>query len=248
MQDIELPPTVREILPFGVSEADASARSFAGSRESSLVPAAIALIVSILAHAILIGMGAVRLGSGESAPEKSVIPVQLVPDPQTKRPNAKPQPSPSPPLTSATPPPEARPMPAAPPAQAAASQPTDETTPATQLAGKDIDHPPASTSGAAGTGTKDAELAALRAQVQRCWTLPPGWTTPKQVSITIDFRMNRDGTVAGQPTVIEFPATQYGIVAAKNAISAVIKCGPYRLPAAKYDDWREVQLRLSPYD
>ncbi|HVZ13512.1 MAG TPA: hypothetical protein VG894_03540 [Bauldia sp.] len=166
MQDIELPPTVREILPFGVSEADESVRSFAGGRESSLAPAAIALIVSILAHAILIGMGAVRLGSGGRAPEKFVIPVQLVPDPQTNRPNAKPQPSPSPPLTSATPPLEApaqpapRPMPAAPPAQAAASQPTDETTPATQLAGKDIDHPPASTSGAAGTGTKDAELAA----------------------------------------------------------------------------------------
>ena len=89
-------------------------------------------------------------------------------------------------------------------------------------------------------------LNALRAQVQRCWTVPTGWTNPRQVTVTIDFRMTPDGAVEGRPALIEFSATQFGRAAAENAVSAVVKCGPYRLPSAKYSQWHEVQLRLSP--
>ena len=58
--------------------------------------------------------------------------------------------------------------------------------------------------------------------------------------------MNRDGTVAGDPTLIEFPASPYGKAAAQNALRAVLRCGPYHLPAGKYNEWREVQIRLTP--
>jgi hypothetical protein len=90
------------------------------------------------------------------------------------------------------------------------------------------------------------ELDALRAQVQKCWVLPTGWTDPRQVSVVIRFGLNQDGTVLGAPVVIEGPVGQYGPVSGENAIRAVLRCGPYRLPPEKYDQWKEVQIRFTP--
>lgn len=90
------------------------------------------------------------------------------------------------------------------------------------------------------------ELDALRAAVQRCWDIPQGWTDPREVSVTIRFSLNQDGSVSGMPTVIEYPASPYGQVAADNAIRAVLRCGPYQLPPQKYAQWSEVQLRFAP--
>ena len=90
------------------------------------------------------------------------------------------------------------------------------------------------------------ELDALRAQVQRCWNIPMGWTDPREVSVTVRFKLNQDGTVNGTPVVIEFPASQYGQVSADNAIRAVLRCGPYQLPPEKFDQWSEVQIRFTP--
>lgn len=91
-----------------------------------------------------------------------------------------------------------------------------------------------------------SELDALRAQVQRCWNIPVGWTDPAQVTVTVRFKLNQDGTVNGTPSVQQFPASQYGQVAAESAVRAVLQCGPYQLPAEKYDQWSEVQMRFSP--
>ncbi|HET7715402.1 MAG TPA: hypothetical protein VFK86_07220 [Bauldia sp.] len=101
------------------------------------------------------------------------------------------------------------------------------------------------------TGSPDAkmtqsEIDALRSQIERCWVIPTGWTHPREVSVTIRFGLNIDGTVAGKPEVVEFPASQYGQVSADNAIRAVLQCGPYALPAEKYDQWAVVQLRFTP--
>jgi hypothetical protein len=90
------------------------------------------------------------------------------------------------------------------------------------------------------------ELDALRAQIQNCWVIPTGWTDPIEVAVTIRFRLNQDGTVTGVPEVIEYPAGQYGQVSADSAIRAVLRCGPYRLPPEKYEQWNEVQLRFIP--
>jgi outer membrane biosynthesis protein TonB len=91
-----------------------------------------------------------------------------------------------------------------------------------------------------------SELDALRAQVQRCWQLPVGWTDPREVTVTIRFKLNQDGTVNGTPSVEQYPASNYGTVAAEGAVRAILQCGPYQLPAEKYDQWSEVQMRFSP--
>ena len=91
-----------------------------------------------------------------------------------------------------------------------------------------------------------SELDALRAQVQRCWNLPVGWTDPREVTVVIRFKLNKDGTVNGTPSVEQYPAGNYGTVAAEGAVRAIMQCGPYQLPADKFDQWSEVQMRFSP--
>ena len=101
------------------------------------------------------------------------------------------------------------------------------------------------------TGSPDAkmtqsEIDALKSQITRCWVIPQGWTSPREVTVSVRFQLKPDGTVAGMPEVVEYPASQYGPVAGDNAIRAVMQCGPYALPAEKYDQWKDVQLRFTP--
>ena len=91
-----------------------------------------------------------------------------------------------------------------------------------------------------------SEIDALRAQIERCWVIPTGWTHPREVVGTDPLPAQPDGTVDGTPEVVEFPASQYGQVAADNAIRAVLRAVPIQLPAEKYDQWSEVQLRFTP--
>ena len=79
------------------------------------------------------------------------------------------------------------------------------------------------------------EIDALKDQIEACWVIPLGWTDPREVSVTIRFRLNINGTVNGTPTVIESPASEFAQVSANNAIRAVMQCAPYALPREKYD-------------
>jgi hypothetical protein len=96
------------------------------------------------------------------------------------------------------------------------------------------------------TTLPDKLLAAIAAQVSRCWSIPSGWNDPQQVSVTLRFQLNPQGALDGDPSIVRFPATPMGVAAAKAAIKAVTGCGPYRLPAAQYDQWKDIQVTLAP--
>ena len=96
------------------------------------------------------------------------------------------------------------------------------------------------------TTLSQGELDAVKAQAKRCWKMPAGWTEPRPVSVTVRFQLNVDGTLNGSPTVVAFPASELGKEAALNAIRAVAECGPFKLPADKYDQWNDIQLRFEP--
>ena len=49
-----------------------------------------------------------------------------------------------------------------------------------------------------------------------------------------------------QAGVVEFPASRLGKAAGDNALRAVKKCAPYKLPPEKSEQWSDVQLRLTP--
>ena len=99
------------------------------------------------------------------------------------------------------------------------------------------------TSSVAG-GLPEAQITAVRAQAQRCWQAPSGWSSGRRASVTIRFRLNRDGSVNGTPVTIEGPASPLGKAAADKAVLAIKRCGPYQLPAESYDKWQVMELHF----
>ena len=227
----------------------------AGSRKAS----AISLGASAAAH-LLVGL--LVFGSfawPHAAPD--VVPVKLIPADQAPPEKPKPPQKQAPPAgqkKAAQPPPKASmeqpplkkdvPVPPKPEQahQAPPSAKEQADAPKTPAPWRDL----AASLGIADYGHKTALagklLAELSAQVSRCWSVPSGWTDPQQVSTTLRFQLNPDGGLEGEPSVVRFPATPMGVAAAKAAITAVTSCGPYRLPKAQYDQWKDVQLTLAP--
>jgi hypothetical protein len=95
-------------------------------------------------------------------------------------------------------------------------------------------------------GLPQDQVEAVRAQVQRCWEIPNGWSNPRQVSVAVRFRLKKDGTVDGKPVITEFHPSPIGKAAADKAVLAIERCGPYQLPADSYDKWRLMELHLAP--
>jgi len=111
--------------------------------------------------------------------------------------------------------------------------------------------PPPSANAGPGEGVvadklAQSAVAELRAAIKRCWTIPPGWTNPHQVTVVMEVRLDRNGALASHPVLLEFSASELGMTAAKNALAAVARCAPYKLPPEKFSQWRETQVRLTP--
>jgi colicin import membrane protein len=65
------------------------------------------------------------------------------------------------------------------------------------------------------------------------------------------MRLNSDGSLAGQPGVVNASADPLFRVAADSALTATRRCAPLRIPAqfaAYYDDWRDVVVNFDARD
>ncbi len=78
-----------------------------------------------------------------------------------------------------------------------------------------------------------AEHQALIEQITRC--VPPTNMTKRSIT-TIDLRLNPDGSVAAESKVVASPTPEIG----KAMLRAALMCGPYRLPAQKYEKWKQI--------
>ncbi|HWI87058.1 MAG TPA: hypothetical protein VNT42_12150 [Sphingomonas sp.] len=107
----------------------------------------------------------------------------------------------------------------------------------------------ATVSGAAMNGL----AAAIKRQVQPCYELGGlGGTSAMQIVTTLRLRYNKDGSVAGNPQLVE----QTGINAANRAYAqqiadvarrAVLRCSPVHLPAELYEGgWDDLDFRFTP--
>ncbi|MCY1243873.1 hypothetical protein D3C87_1613130 [compost metagenome] len=91
-------------------------------------------------------------------------------------------------------------------------------------------------------------MDALRGMIQNNWSIIPGMADAADVRIKVSFRLNPDGSLAGDP---EVEATG-GSEAARRALAsgakrAVLKTAPFTgLPADKYDSWSEVVVNFDP--
>jgi outer membrane biosynthesis protein TonB len=90
------------------------------------------------------------------------------------------------------------------------------------------------------------ELAMLIAQLRSCWAPPVGVVEAKDLVVTVRFSLNRDGSLLGQPIVVNRGNNALFQVAAEAATRAVRVCQPFRLPASKYEAWQEVEVNFDP--
>jgi len=95
--------------------------------------------------------------------------------------------------------------------------------------------------------------AAIKRQVQPCYELGAlGGTPAMQIVTTLRLRYNKDGSVAGNPQIVE----QTGINAGNRAYAqqiaevarrAVLRCAPVHLPAELYEGgWDDLNFRFTP--
>ena len=107
---------------------------------------------------------------------------------------------------------------------------------------------PAGISGGAPSESKSKltpeEIAALRAQVQKCWKLPVGIPGVLGLELVIRVSFDAKGQLAGEPVLLKAPASERGPLLAGIALNALKDCAPYRMPAAKYQDWKVLDLRF----
>ncbi|MEM8986749.1 MAG: hypothetical protein AAGC95_08505 [Pseudomonadota bacterium] len=99
-----------------------------------------------------------------------------------------------------------------------------------------------------------SEEDALRSAMYRCWTVPAGAPEPEKLVVRVRVKLNRDGSLQGQPEVLDrgrinASGDPYLRLAAESAQRAVLRCAPYNLPADKYDGgWEEITMTFNPAD
>ncbi|MGH6876760.1 MAG: hypothetical protein ACREHV_05190 [Rhizomicrobium sp.] len=95
-----------------------------------------------------------------------------------------------------------------------------------------------------GFGAQNAMTAdlqdALRSQIQPCWSPPVGAPHPERLIVSFDLFLNPDGSVAQPPQLLANSSDPYFRAAADAARRAIYTCAPYKLPADRYAQWREI--------
>lgn len=90
------------------------------------------------------------------------------------------------------------------------------------------------------------EIAALKAQVSRCWVTPEGVPHTAGFDIVIRIALTPDGKLGSAPTLISAPASRAGPPLVASAKQALQQCQPYAmLPPDKYQDWKVLDLTFT---
>lgn len=92
-----------------------------------------------------------------------------------------------------------------------------------------------------GSKLSQSEMDALRGQIQRCASMNLSPADPSVLKVSIKFKLDRAGTIEGDPEVVRGGGSDATYIAFENAMRrAVIRCSPYNLPVEKYEAWADV--------
>ena len=92
-----------------------------------------------------------------------------------------------------------------------------------------------------------SEMDALRQQIQKCWNPPFGVADATGLKVTVKMQLNQNGEIEGRPEVVSGGGDSgVGRAAAESARRAVMICAPYRLPADKFETWKDVVINFDP--
>jgi len=115
-----------------------------------------------------------------------------------------------------------------------------------------------------GSGLGTAEVVAIedrartliRAHLRRCWRMPIDLPDPDRLVVVVEFEINRNGTLNGQPRVTTPRSGSYTFdapmrTAVEAAVRAVRACDPYPLPddpvvGEHYEIWRSQVYTFRP--
>jgi hypothetical protein len=90
-------------------------------------------------------------------------------------------------------------------------------------------------------------MALLQSQIEACWTPPVTAPRPEQYAVDFKLSLNLDGSLARAPELAGTSAATaahdpFVRAAAEAARQAIYSCAPFKLPADRYSQWREIDL------
>ncbi|MDB5559958.1 MAG: cell envelope integrity protein TolA [Enterovirga sp.] len=97
---------------------------------------------------------------------------------------------------------------------------------------------------------RDQLIGLLSEQLHRCWQVPiAAQSADKPPVPTVRVRLNQDGSLAGEPVVVNTSGDPLFRTVADSATRATRRCAPLRIPAQFapfYNDWRELVVNFDP--
>ncbi len=153
--------------------------------------------------------------------------------------------------------PKSRPRPPPPSVTEEAPLPNELSDRIQALLDKNRELPPQETNQTASLGTStgrenasmtQTEVDALRSRIVQCWSPPLGATGADELRTVVLIRLNRDGSLNGQPQIVSRPPGRYETTAPESVVRAIGRCAPYNLPLEKYAEWREIEFDFYPVD
>jgi hypothetical protein len=101
----------------------------------------------------------------------------------------------------------------------------------------------------AAQGSEDPSVAAIRSELMKrltkCWVAPAA-ARKQNLYVTVQFRLNADGTLYSLPKVLNSSENSVFISLKGSVVKAVVDCQPYKLPADKYELWRDNTIKFVP--
>lgn len=90
---------------------------------------------------------------------------------------------------------------------------------------------------------READMLAslIDSKLRGCWRLPAGGGGTQTPVVMLSWRLKPDGTLDGEPQVLQPQNNPLFAVAAEAAVRAVKSCVPFELPADKYANWKNIQ-------
>lgn len=90
---------------------------------------------------------------------------------------------------------------------------------------------------------READMLAslIDSKLRGCWRLPAGGGGSQTPTVVLSWRLKADGTLDGEPQVLQPQNTPLFQVAAEAAVRAVKTCVPFDLPPDKYANWRDIR-------
>jgi hypothetical protein len=193
----------------------------------------------------------VREQRSAGQPPSSSATLQATPKPPPAAPQVAAKPTPAPPLPMAMPPPTAQEG----ATEADKAGETDQAINVADLFGMPLALPDGRLGGgfdAPAIETARIERSAghaFRAHLKTCAALPAGISPSEKISLVVRVALKADGTLAGQPILIEASASPKGPILLQSLLRGLTQCQPYNmLPADKYREWKSLDMRFTPAD